>query len=124
MSPSRVSASPATNLLFLPQNPVVGIFEGRRVAAGVLRKRDNSLIRLVHKLNAKVAREFDGIASLRLGGGVEAGIAFIAEGANFGSSIKILPLKSTPEPVCASLGSSVKRSLEEWKLAFLKALRS
>ena len=121
MSQSRVSASPATNLLFLPQNPVVGIFEGRRVAAGVLRKRENSLISLVHKLNAKVAREFDGIASLRLGGGVE---AFIAEGANFGSSIKILPLKSTPEPVCASLGSSVKRSLEEWKLAFLKALRS
>ncbi|MGJ8695880.1 MAG: LysR family transcriptional regulator [Verrucomicrobiaceae bacterium] len=76
-----------------------------------------------NQVNAKIAGEFDGISSLRLGIEAGLGMAFVAEGANIGPSIKILPLKPAPNPVCVSLGYSSKRSLEEWERAFLDALR-
>ncbi len=75
-------------------------------------------------VNAKIAGEFDGIASLKLGVEAGLGIAFVVEGAVMSESIKTIPLKPAPDPLCVSLGHADSRSLEPWEQGFLDALRS
>jgi len=73
-----------------------------------------------HGVNAKVAGEMDGIASLRLGVEAGLGVAFVAEGAEVG---KTIALKPAPDPICVGLGYQAGRVLEEWEKAFLEAMR-
>lgn len=77
-----------------------------------------------NEVNAKIAGEFDGIVSLRLGVEAELGVAFVAEGAVKSSCIKTIPLKPAPHPLCVSLGYASQRTLEPWERGFLKALKT
>jgi DNA-binding transcriptional LysR family regulator len=77
-----------------------------------------------HQVNAKIAGEFDGIASLRLGVEAGLGMAFVVEGAIVTPFIKMLPLKPAPDPICVSLGHASRRSLEPWERGFLEALQA
>ncbi len=75
-------------------------------------------------IDARIAGEFDGIASLKLGVEAGLGVAFVLEGAVMSESIKMIPLEPPPEPVCVALGYAGGRSLESWERGFLEALRS
>ena len=64
-----------------------------------------------HKLNAKIAGEFDGITSL--GSAVEAnmGVALVAEGSRVGDAarVELLDLDPAPEPICVAIGRCGER---------------
>ena len=77
-----------------------------------------------HKVNAKIAGEFDGIASLKLGVEAGLGVALVAESAITNPSIKIIPLNPAPAPICISLGYASRRTLEAWERGFLEALQA
>ncbi|MFK7910399.1 MAG: LysR family substrate-binding domain-containing protein, partial [Akkermansiaceae bacterium] len=78
-----------------------------------------------HNINAKVAGEFDGIASMRLGLEAGIGIALVAARARMGDQIKLKKLTPCPEPICVAAGiragarsSPVLRAfIDELKLA-------
>lgn len=76
-----------------------------------------------HQVNAKIAGEFDGIASLRLGVEAGLGVAFVVQGAIVNPAIKVIPFKPGPDPIGVSLGYASRRTLEPWEAGFLKALR-
>jgi DNA-binding transcriptional LysR family regulator len=76
-----------------------------------------------HQVNAKIAGEFDGIASLRLGVEAGLGVAFVVQAAIVNPAIKVIPFKPGPDPICVSLGYASRRTLEPWEAGFLKALR-
>lgn len=75
-----------------------------------------------HGINAKVAGEFDGIASLRLGLEANLGIALVAERSRLGRKIKIKRMEARPTPVCVGVGYSSKRELTPWIQAFIAEL--
>lgn len=77
-----------------------------------------------HAVNAKVAGEFDGISSLRMG--VEAGLgcAFVAEGTSSSDKVVFKPFRPKPKPVCVSIGYRKDRALREWESGFITELRA
>lgn len=77
-----------------------------------------------HGVNARIAGEFDGISSLKLGVEAGLGVAFVVEGAFTSTRAKTISLRPAPDPLCVSLGYSSQRSLESWEQGFLEALRS
>lgn len=74
-------------------------------------------------LNAKVAGEFDGISSLRMGLKAGMGLAFVAEGAPLQKPIRIVKLDPEPEPLCVAVGWLGKRKLELWEELFIAELK-
>ncbi|MGC6465014.1 MAG: LysR family transcriptional regulator [Akkermansiaceae bacterium] len=69
-----------------------------------------------HQIDVKVAGEFDGIASLRMGVEAGLGLAFVA-----GSPPGMTTLKLKPEarPIRIAMGYLRKRKLAEWERAFI-----
>lgn len=74
-------------------------------------------------LNAKVAGEFDGISSLRMGLKAGMGLAFVAEGASLQSPIRLLKIAPEPQPLCVAVGWLSKRKLESWEELFVAELK-
>ncbi|YCM42823.1 LysR family transcriptional regulator [Verrucomicrobiaceae bacterium 227] len=68
------------------------------------------------EIDAKIAGEFDGIASLRMGVEAGLGMAFVA---GTPSGMTTLKLKPEPQPICVAMGSLKSRSLSEWEQAFV-----
>lgn len=75
-----------------------------------------------HGINAKVAGEFDGIASLRLGLEAELGIALVAERSSLGRQIKVKRMEPKPDPICVGAGYSASRKMTPWLRAFIAEL--
>jgi DNA-binding transcriptional LysR family regulator len=75
-----------------------------------------------HGINAKVAGEFDGIASLRLGLEANLGMALVAERSVLGRKIKVKRMEPKPDPICVGVGHSVDRELSPWIRAFIEEL--
>lgn len=75
-----------------------------------------------HRINAKVAGEFDGIASLRLGLEANLGIALVAERSRLGKKIKIKRMEPRPAPICVAVGYQADRKLTPWIQAFIAEL--
>lgn len=73
-----------------------------------------------HQIDAKVAGEFDGIASLRMGVDAGMGIAFVA-----GSPPGMTTLKMKPEagPIRIAMGYRSHRKLAEWERAFIDEMK-
>ena len=69
-----------------------------------------------HEIDAKVAGEFDGIASLRMGVEAGLGLAFVA---GTPPGMTTLKLKPEPKPICIAMGSLKNRQLSEWEQAFV-----
>ena len=57
-----------------------------------------------HSINAKVAGEFDGIESMRLGVEAGMGVAFVAKGVRMGKGVKLKSLVPSPDPICVAVG--------------------
>lgn len=76
-----------------------------------------------NEVNAKIAGEFDGITSLKLGVEAGLGVAFVADGAITSSSIKTIALNPAPDPLCVALGYASHRTLEPWERGFFSALQ-
>lgn len=76
-----------------------------------------------HGINAKVAGEFDGIASLRLGLEANLGIALVAERARLGRKIKVKHMEPRPDPICVGVGYSADREPTPWTQAFIAELQ-
>lgn len=74
-----------------------------------------------HRVSAKIAGEFDGIASLRMGVEAGLGIAFVAGKPD---GLKTLALKPQPEPIIIAIGQRPGRALEKWERAFINAMQS
>ncbi|MDP0491760.1 MAG: LysR family transcriptional regulator [Verrucomicrobiota bacterium JB023] len=74
------------------------------------------------EINAKVAGEFDGIESLRMGIEAGLGIALVAEGSRLGDSVKVLRIKPDPEPVRVGVGWLSRRKLDAWEESFVSEL--
>ncbi|MBT8044417.1 MAG: substrate-binding domain-containing protein [Verrucomicrobiae bacterium] len=75
-----------------------------------------------HEINAKVAGEFDGIGSLRLGLEANLGIALVAQGAQMGSKIALKPMVPEPAPISVAVGYAASRPLDPWTEAFVSEL--
>lgn len=75
-----------------------------------------------HGINAKVAGEFDGIASLRLGLEANLGIALVAERSRLGKKIKVKRMDPRPDPICVGVGYLADRKLTPWIQAFIAEL--
>lgn len=60
-----------------------------------------------HGINAKVAGEFDGIGSMRLGLEAGIGVALVAARARMGDQVKLKKLTPCPEPICVAAGLRV-----------------
>ena len=67
-------------------------------------------------IDAKIAGEFDGISSLRMGVEAGLGMAFVAGRPEGMTTVK---LKPEPNPICIAMGSLKKRQLSEWEQAFV-----
>ncbi|MCP5535767.1 MAG: LysR family transcriptional regulator [Akkermansiaceae bacterium] len=76
-----------------------------------------------HRINAKVAGEFDGIGSLRLGLEANLGIALVAERARLGKKIKVKRMDPRPDPICVGVGYSADRKPTPWIQAFVSELQ-
>jgi len=76
-----------------------------------------------HNINAKVAGEFDGIASLRLGLEAGLGVALVAERARLGKHIKLKKMQIPPDPICVGVGRLRERKLQPWVAAFIEELK-
>lgn len=74
-------------------------------------------------INAKVAGEFDGRESLRMGLEAGMGIAFVAEGTKLDGAAKLRRLSPEPEPMQVAVGWLRKRKLETWESAFVEELK-
>lgn len=72
-------------------------------------------------LQAKIAGEFDGVASL--GAAVEAGlgVALMAVGSRV-DRVVLLPLDPAPEPVCVSAGVRTDREISKVVEVFIREL--
>ncbi len=57
-----------------------------------------------HSINAKIAGEFDGIGSMRLGLEAGIGVALVAARARLGNQVKLKKLSPCPEPICVAAG--------------------
>lgn len=57
-----------------------------------------------HNINAKVAGEFDGIGSMRLGLEAGIGIALVAARARMGDQVKLKKITPCPESICVAAG--------------------
>lgn len=75
------------------------------------------------KINAKVAGEFDGIASLRLGLEAGLGVALVAERSKLGKQVRLKKLQPQPDPICVAVGRLRERSLDPWVAAFIAELK-
>ncbi len=75
-------------------------------------------------INAKIAGEFDGISSLRMGVEAGLGLALVGEGSSLSEKVLLKKLRPKPNPICVSLGHKSTRSLTEWEKGFLAALRN
>jgi DNA-binding transcriptional LysR family regulator len=76
-----------------------------------------------HNINAKVAGEFDGIASLRLGLEAGLGVALVAERSRLGKHIKLKKMQIPPDPICVGVGRLRERPLQPWVEAFIEELK-
>lgn len=74
-------------------------------------------------INAKVAGEFDGIASLRLGLEAGLGVALVAEGSRMGQQIKVKKMQPPPEPIDVVVGRLADKPRESWIEAFVEELK-
>ncbi|MBK1835180.1 LysR family transcriptional regulator [Roseibacillus ishigakijimensis] len=74
-------------------------------------------------LNAKVAGEFDGIESLRMGLIAGLGMAFVAEGTSLPSTVSLVKIDPDPQPICVAVGWLASRSLESWEEIFVAELQ-
>lgn len=75
------------------------------------------------EINAKVAGEFDGISSLRLGLEAGLGVALVAERTRLGKQVRLKKMKPTPEPICVAVGRLRERQLDPWVAAFIEELK-
>ncbi len=75
------------------------------------------------KINAKVAGEFDGIASLRLGLEAGLGVALLAENSRLGKKVRLKKLQPPPDPICVAVGRLREREPEAWVAAFIEELK-
>ncbi|MEM9081082.1 MAG: LysR family transcriptional regulator [Verrucomicrobiota bacterium] len=75
-----------------------------------------------HGANAKVAGEFDGIASLRMGLEAGMGVALVVEGAAVGRGVKMVRLDPGPELLSVAVGWAARQSLSDWEAAFVAEL--
>lgn len=76
-----------------------------------------------HHINAKVAGEFDGIASLRLGLEAGLGVALVAERTRMGKHIKLKKMQIPPDPICVGVGRLRASPLQPWVEAFIEELK-
>lgn len=76
-----------------------------------------------HQVNAKVAGEFDGISSLRMGLQAGMGLAFVAEGSALPKPIRVARLQPEPEPLCVAVGWQAKRKLQPYESLFIEELK-
>ncbi|MGJ8724235.1 MAG: LysR family transcriptional regulator [Roseibacillus sp.] len=76
-----------------------------------------------HGLNAKVAGEFDGISSLRMGLQAGMGLAFVADGSALPKPIRVIKLDPEPEPLCVGVGWLATRTLAAWEEVFVEELK-
>ncbi len=77
-----------------------------------------------HGINAKVAGEFDGISSLRLGLEAGLGVALVAERAQTGKQVKIKKMTPSPDPICVGAGYRKGRELTPSMMAFITELEA
>ncbi len=75
-----------------------------------------------HGINAKVAGEFDGISSLRLGLEAGLGVALVAERSRLGNQVKVKKMDPAPDPICVGAGYLAGRELPPWVKAFIAEL--
>ena len=75
-----------------------------------------------YEMNAKVAGEFDGIASLRLGLEAGLGIALVAERAQLGKQVKVTKIEPRPDSICVGIGYRAGRVIEPVLAAFMDEL--
>jgi DNA-binding transcriptional LysR family regulator len=73
-----------------------------------------------HRIDAKVAGEFDGISSLRMGVEAGLGLAFVA---GTPPGMTTLKLKPEPKPICVAIGYRTGRKLSEWEASFIKEMK-
>lgn len=76
-----------------------------------------------HQINAKVAGEFDGIASMRLGLEAGIGVALVAARARMGDQVKLKKLDPCPEPICVASGIRAGREQSPVLRAFIDELK-
>lgn len=69
-----------------------------------------------HGIDAKVAGEFDGISSLRMGVEAGLGLAFVADTPPGMTTLKLNP---DPKPICTAMGYRRGKKLAEWERAFI-----
>ena len=74
-----------------------------------------------HQIDAKVAGEFDGISSLKMGVEAGLGIAFVA---GTPPGMTTLKLKPEPKPICVALGYLATRKLSEWEQGFIDEMKN
>ena len=67
-------------------------------------------------IDAKIAGEFDGISSLKMGVEAGLGMAFVVGRPEGMTTVK---LKPEPNPICIAMGSLKSRQLSEWEQAFV-----
>ena len=73
-----------------------------------------------HQIDAKVAGEFDGISSLKMGVEAGLGLAFVA---GTPPGMTTLKLKPEPKPICVALGYLANRKLSEWEQGFIEEMK-
>lgn len=73
-------------------------------------------------INAKVAGEFDGISSLRLGLEAGLGVALVAERSQLGHHVKVKKMDPAPDPICVGAGYLPARELTPAMKAFIAEL--
>ena len=73
-----------------------------------------------HHIDAKVAGEFDGISSLRMGVEAGLGLAFVA---GTPPGMTTLKLKPEPNPICVAIGYKSTRKISEWEQGFIEEMK-
>jgi len=73
-------------------------------------------------INAKVAGEFDGLSSLKLGLEAGLGLALVAAKSQLGSQIRLKKIEPQLSPICIAAGRRKRRGSEPWVDAFLEEL--
>ena len=73
-----------------------------------------------HQIDAKVAGEFDGISSLKMGVEAGLGMAFVA---GTPPGMTTLKLKPEPKPICVAIGYQATRKLSEWERGFIDEMK-
>jgi DNA-binding transcriptional LysR family regulator len=76
-----------------------------------------------HNINAKVAGEFDGIGSMRLGLEAGIGIALVAARARMGDQVKLKKLTPCPDPICVAAGIKREGRVNPVLRAFIDELK-